>query len=663
MNILTMSISGGAIILAVLLVRFFAKGRIPRRLILFLWGIAIIRLLIPFTIPFEYSIYSFLPDETTGAEVFPTKFESILFDPTAKPPQVEADRPTSLSNSNSGEQSAIPASKTAKADITSIVYISTVALTAVAFTTYYLYWRKRFKETSCGGFENEILCDWLAKNALLRKITVRLSSMVSAPLTYGIFCPVILMPEGTNWKNTEKLDYMLTHEYMHIKHFDLAKKLLLAVTLCLHWFNPLVWVMFVIAGRDIEFACDEAVIKSKGEMTRKAYALVLLDMEESRRDYVVFSNFSQNAVEQRVKSIINGKRRSVTAMIVACLITGCAFTLFATSAAAAHNGVGFDVVEVSATEEMPTESLGLEYKLINRGSAYSVCGLGECRDSEVVIPKEYKGLPVTAIDTLAFADQSGIVSVNIPETVTNIGDYAFFGVYSLRRIVVSPENPFFASDATGALYNKSVTELIAFPKGYYGEYSIPDGVTVITDSAFSNCVGLTQLYIPATVTGRLSITYCPLLKRIDVSPDNKEFSSDAEGILYDKSKTVLLEYPSARRGGYTTPESVKKVDSCAFTQATIDDLFLPNVSHLEEYALGASRITCLHLGKSIAYIGTFALISADGESSSVEHIVYDGTVEEWAKVENGFESDWRRSVSGGFLSFTINCKNGEIVCG
>ena len=68
------------------------------------------------------------------------------------------------------------------------------------------------------------------------------------------------MPTSTKWENTDSLAYVLAHEYVHIRRFDSIRKLVLIVVLCVHWFNPLVWVMYILANRDIELSCDEAVV-------------------------------------------------------------------------------------------------------------------------------------------------------------------------------------------------------------------------------------------------------------------------------------------------------------------------------------------------------------------------------------------------------------------
>lgn len=105
--------------------------------------------------------------------------------------------------------------------------------------------------------------------------------------------------EATAWNSEETLHYLLAHELVHIKRFDIVTKIVLAVALCIHWFNPLVWVMYVLENRDIELSCDETVTQQFGENTRAVYAKVLISMEKTRSGFTpLCNNFSRNAIEE-----------------------------------------------------------------------------------------------------------------------------------------------------------------------------------------------------------------------------------------------------------------------------------------------------------------------------------------------------------------------------
>ena len=105
---------------------------------------------------------------------------------------------------------------------------------------------------------------------------------ISSPLTFGVLRPVILVPKKTDWTDETALRYVLEHEFVHIQRFDVLSKLLLIAAVCVHRFNPLVWVMYVLANRDLELSCDETVLRRFGGDVRAAYARVLIRMEAAR---------------------------------------------------------------------------------------------------------------------------------------------------------------------------------------------------------------------------------------------------------------------------------------------------------------------------------------------------------------------------------------------
>lgn len=106
--------------------------------------------------------------------------------------------------------------------------------------------------------ENDASRRWLQAHPLRRTITLRQTDRISSPLTFGLLHPVILMPKETDWDDEASLQFVLEHEFVHIRRLDTAAKLLLITAVCVHWFNPAVWAMYALANRDIELSCDEA---------------------------------------------------------------------------------------------------------------------------------------------------------------------------------------------------------------------------------------------------------------------------------------------------------------------------------------------------------------------------------------------------------------------
>lgn len=169
--------------------------------------------------------------------------------------------------------------------------------------------------------ENDYARKLLSRHKIKRPIKLRQSDRINTPVTYGIFKPVILFPKIKDWHDELWLKHALTHEITHVRHFDILTKWVLAVVLCIHWFNPLVWVMYILANRDIEVACDEAVVLTFGEDTKAAYALTLIGLEERRRGLSSLTvNFAKNATEERIRLIMKTKKRSVFSAVIAVIL-------------------------------------------------------------------------------------------------------------------------------------------------------------------------------------------------------------------------------------------------------------------------------------------------------------------------------------------------------
>ena len=160
----------------------------------------------------------------------------------------------------------------------------------------------------------------------------------SAPLTYGIIHPVILLPKTLIQENQEQINFVLIHEYMHIRCLDALKKLILVIVCCIHWFNPLVWVMSMLANRDIELACDQNVVKYLGQEKRSAYALTLIYMEEQRNVRLTWgSSFSKNAMEERIVAIMREKKDSLIIGVLSGVLSAGLVLAFTTSAISARD--------------------------------------------------------------------------------------------------------------------------------------------------------------------------------------------------------------------------------------------------------------------------------------------------------------------------------------
>ena len=319
MNVLQMSFSGAVFITAVVLIRGAAIHKLPKKTFLVLWELVLFRLLIPFSIPSVFSVYTLAthsissttwPEAGTGYDISTMQGLFVATQGAERPP---ADVSPSVS-------------------VWFMVWCAGILLTGLFFVISYLRCLTEFRTAL--PVRSHYVEKWLGERPLKRRISVRQSDRISAPLTYGIFRPVILLPKKMNWKKEKQLQYVLSHEYVHICRYDTVTKLVAALALCIHWFNPFVWVMYLLFNRDIELACDESVIRQLGEKSKSAYSLMLIDMEAAKSGLLPFCNsFSKNAIEERITAVMKTKKTSLFAICIAAVLIVGVTTAFATSAA------------------------------------------------------------------------------------------------------------------------------------------------------------------------------------------------------------------------------------------------------------------------------------------------------------------------------------------
>lgn len=323
MHILTMSAAGAVLIGVILLLRPLVVARLPKRTLLVLWGVALCRLLLPVSIASPLSVYNgvdalrqSIQAEAPPAAVHPG--QPAVSSPPAVPPDAQGQASLPASPSLIGEQ------------LLAVSLFAGTGLLALFLTA--AYWRCLRQFSKALPLENPFLTRWQEAHPHPR-VRFRQGGGISSPLTYGLFRPVILFPEHTDWADTAALEYILAHEYTHIRRRDAVWKLALAAALCLHWFNPLVWVMYLFANRDLELACDEAVVQAFGIDSRPGYALSILRAEEARRALLpLCSGFCRkSAMEERITAIMKTKRYSAAALACAVLIVLGVTAAFATS--------------------------------------------------------------------------------------------------------------------------------------------------------------------------------------------------------------------------------------------------------------------------------------------------------------------------------------------
>ena len=293
LKIINMSISASWLVLAVLILRFVLK-KAPKWINVLLWGIVAIRLICPFS--FE-STLSLIPSAETiplniGMDTTPTINSGISAINNAVNPII----------SQSNTPMAGASVNLLQITIGIYEYIWIFGMIALALYTAISYWRLCRKVDTAVRYKDNIFQ----------------SENVSFPFVLGIIKPRIYLPFKMNG---QYLEHVVAHEQAHICRKDHWWKPLGFLLLMIHWFNPLMWLDYVLLCRDIELACDEKVIKELGNEQRGDYTQALVACSINRRMIAACPlAFGEVSVKERVKSVMNYKKPAFWVIIISVIV-------------------------------------------------------------------------------------------------------------------------------------------------------------------------------------------------------------------------------------------------------------------------------------------------------------------------------------------------------
>lgn len=330
LDFLNISITASYIILAVILVRFLFP-KIPRKFICILWAIAGIRLVLPFS--FE-SVFSLIP----SAETVP-------------PDIVMSHSPTI--------QSGIPMVNYVVNPVISDVLAPDVSasvnplqiLTGIAWNV----WIIGVAVLLVYGIVSYFRVKKTVSDAVLLNGNIWQSEKVVSPFILGVIKPKIYIPYGMDG---EIKDHVVAHENAHLKRRDHWIKPLGFLLLAVYWFNPLIWIAYILLCKDIERACDEKVISQMSEENRRDYASALLECAVNRRRIAACPlAFGETGLKERVKGIMNYKKPAFWVIVIAVIACIAAAVCFLTNpkSPAEYTELGYRLNITEETYTMTTQ--------------------------------------------------------------------------------------------------------------------------------------------------------------------------------------------------------------------------------------------------------------------------------------------------------------------
>ena len=320
-TICNMSLTASVVIVAVLLVRLLLR-RAPKVFSYALWAVVLFRLICPVSVTSAVSLMGAVgapvqerTQRTSAVEYVPADIVRSSGTPTVTTLPQET-----LPAINSPAESTVPAAVTAPEPAAALplsgpmVVLTGAWLAGMALLLAY-------SAVSMLRLRRRLV------GAVLLADNIYLADHIPSPFVMGLLRPKIYLP--STLKETER-GYILRHEQYHIRRRDYLVKFLAFLALCVHWFNPLVWVAFVLAGKDMEMSCDEAVVKELGEDIRADYSASLLSLATGHRIVAGMPlAFGEGDTGGRIRNLLKWKRprpwvMAVCAVVCVGLIALCA---------------------------------------------------------------------------------------------------------------------------------------------------------------------------------------------------------------------------------------------------------------------------------------------------------------------------------------------------
>ncbi|MDD3192785.1 MAG: M56 family metallopeptidase [Oscillospiraceae bacterium] len=363
-TVLNMSLIASLTAVVVLLVRWCLRARAPRWISYVLWAVVLIRLLVPVSFSAPVSLFSLVPAYSADAVGQSGRLSRL--DVTGAGRQESASQPAPQQIGTGGTVHAAPAGQGEAENpstetpanpagwrgIAAAIWLCGAAAMGGFLALHYVFSALRLRRLRPLP-DNDKIRRAEKLLPLRRKVQICACRMFATPVVFGLFRPRIVLPRGFDWEDVAA-QHILLHERVHISRWDNLVKIAATVAVCIHWFNPVVWLCFWLCSDDMEASCDERVLKILGEDSRQDYARSLLSIAKAqnrRMGVVPFLAFGESNLKQRVGNILKYHKKtllSVLAAVLAVLLVGC--SLLANPSAPAQPSAADDGQDASQSE-------------------------------------------------------------------------------------------------------------------------------------------------------------------------------------------------------------------------------------------------------------------------------------------------------------------------
>ena len=416
-RILNMSLTGSIVIAVVLLARLFLK-RAPKIYSYALWAVVLFRLLCPLSITAGLSVLKPIPvtmRTTPGVS-------SVDYQPVQQALSRGGYVPAVQQQPVSDQESEQAEPEMTALQIAAYVWLTGASVMAIYSVVQYLTLRHRL--VGAAPYREEIY----------------LADHIATPFVLGVLRPRVYLPSET--PEGERA-FIIAHERHHIRRHDPLWKLLGYAALCLHWFNPLVWLAFALAGKDMEMSCDEAVIRHLGEDVRAEYSQALLRLATHKKIITGMPlAFGEGDTKGRVLNMARWKKPKVWVSVLCVAL--CLVILAACALNPKQNDPLQGVASIRMTEEGQTGAWDLHFTL----------------------PKGYI-MEKQKRDVASWTDEREVIIWGLSDGVKPIGGVMAFPI---------PEN--FSSDSWDWLHELDLPEWQDDTLGYSAGGAPGDEVTV-----------------------------------------------------------------------------------------------------------------------------------------------------------------------------------------